>query len=85
MRPKLKFLDEALIERIVSEALDLLATLGVEVQNGNAAALLGDHGGFEAEHVGYLLDGAGVAAADRHRNGARGHWPAATRRKSAIK
>ncbi len=44
MRPKLKFLDQALIERIVSEALDLLATLGLEVQNGNAAALLGDHG-----------------------------------------
>jgi len=44
MRPTLKFLDEALIERIISEALDLLATLGMEVQNGNAAALLGDHG-----------------------------------------
>jgi len=44
MRPKLQFLDEALIERIVDEALDLLATLGVEIQNGNAAALLGDHG-----------------------------------------
>ena len=27
MRPRLKFLDEELIERIVSEALDLLATL----------------------------------------------------------
>ncbi|MCD4690684.1 trimethylamine methyltransferase family protein [bacterium] len=44
MRPKLQFLGQNLIERIVSEALDLLANLGVEVQNGNAAALLGDHG-----------------------------------------
>ncbi len=44
MRPKLQFLDLDLIERIVSEALDLLAHIGVEIQNGNAAALLGDHG-----------------------------------------
>ena len=44
MRPRLKFLDEELIERIVDEALDLLATLGVEVQNERAVALLADHG-----------------------------------------
>jgi len=44
MRPRLQFLDEALIERIVGEALDILSTIGIEVQNGNAAALLGDHG-----------------------------------------
>lgn len=44
MRPRLKFLDEDLIERILDEALGLLATLGVEVQNENAVALLADHG-----------------------------------------
>ncbi len=44
MRPRLKFLDEDLIERILNEALDLLATLGVEIQNENAVALLTDHG-----------------------------------------
>ncbi len=44
MRPRLQFLEKKLIERIVDEALDVLATLGVDVQNGNAAALLGDHG-----------------------------------------
>jgi len=44
MRPTLRLLEESLIERIVDEALDLLATLGLEVQNRNAAALLLDHG-----------------------------------------
>ena len=44
MRPRLRFLDDALLERIVSEALDVLSSVGVEIQNGNAAALLGDHG-----------------------------------------
>jgi trimethylamine--corrinoid protein Co-methyltransferase len=44
MRPRLQFLDQDLIERIIDEALDLLATVGVEVQNDNAVALLGDNG-----------------------------------------
>lgn len=44
MRPRLRFLDRDLTERIIGEALDLLATLGVEVQNENAVALLADHG-----------------------------------------
>jgi trimethylamine--corrinoid protein Co-methyltransferase len=44
MRPRLQLLDKALIERIVSEALDLLGTLGLNVQNENAAALLKDNG-----------------------------------------
>jgi trimethylamine--corrinoid protein Co-methyltransferase len=44
MRPKLQFLDQDLMERIIDEALDLLATVGVEVQNSNAVALLGDNG-----------------------------------------
>jgi trimethylamine--corrinoid protein Co-methyltransferase len=44
MRPRLQLLDKELIERIVSEAIDLLDTLGLEVQNENATALLTDHG-----------------------------------------
>jgi len=44
MRPRLQFLNKDLIERIVSEALDLLATLGLEIQNENAVVLLSDHG-----------------------------------------
>ncbi|MBD3349691.1 MAG: hypothetical protein GF400_10930 [Candidatus Eisenbacteria bacterium] len=44
MRPRLQFLEKDLIERIVSEALDLLATLGLNVQNDNAVALLADNG-----------------------------------------
>ena len=44
MRPRLQFLDEKLIDRIVDEALDVLATLGLNVQNDNALMLLTDHG-----------------------------------------
>jgi trimethylamine--corrinoid protein Co-methyltransferase len=44
MRPTLRFLDDDLIERIVSEAMDLLATLGLLVQNENAVSLLAEHG-----------------------------------------
>ena len=44
MRPKLQFLDRDLLERIISEALDLLATLGMKIENDDAKALLSDHG-----------------------------------------
>lgn len=44
MRPKLRFLDEALIERILSEAREVLCRLGVEIHNRSAVALLADHG-----------------------------------------
>jgi trimethylamine--corrinoid protein Co-methyltransferase len=44
MRPKLQFLDRDLLERIISEALDLLATLGMKIENDQAKALLSDHG-----------------------------------------
>jgi trimethylamine:corrinoid methyltransferase-like protein len=45
VRPRLQFLDESLIERIISEALDLLGTLGMKIGNDSAVALLADHGG----------------------------------------
>jgi len=40
MRPRLRFLDDALVSRILDEARDLLATLGVEVHNDAASQLL---------------------------------------------
>ncbi len=56
MRPQLKLLDEALITRIVDEARDILATLGVKVQNPLARELLGEHGArVESDQV--FLDG----------------------------
>jgi trimethylamine--corrinoid protein Co-methyltransferase len=44
VRPSVRFLDDPLIERILSEARDLLARLGVEIHNPEATALLCDHG-----------------------------------------
>jgi len=44
MRPRLQFLDDELIDRVVSEALDVLATTGMKVQNDDAVALLTDNG-----------------------------------------
>jgi trimethylamine--corrinoid protein Co-methyltransferase len=44
VRPTLRLLDDPLIERIISEARDLLRELGTEIQNDNAIALLADHG-----------------------------------------
>jgi trimethylamine---corrinoid protein Co-methyltransferase len=44
MRPRVRFLEDELRTRIVDEARDLLATLGVEIHNPGATALLADHG-----------------------------------------
>lgn len=44
MRPKIRFLDDDLIEKIISEAVDLICKLGVEINNDNVLSLLGDHG-----------------------------------------
>ncbi|HUL76136.1 MAG TPA: trimethylamine methyltransferase family protein [Vicinamibacteria bacterium] len=44
MRPRLRFLDDALLSRILDEARDLLATIGIEVHNDAGAELLLDHG-----------------------------------------
>ncbi|UCC96649.1 MAG: trimethylamine methyltransferase family protein, partial [Phycisphaerales bacterium] len=45
MRPTVRFLSDALIERIVSEARDVLCKLGVEIHNEAVVSLLSDHGG----------------------------------------
>ncbi len=44
MRPKLRFLTDDLIQRIVSEARDVLDQLGVEINNPQVVDLLADHG-----------------------------------------
>ena len=44
MRPTLRFLDDELIDRIVDEARDVLAQVGVEVLDEGAVALLQEHG-----------------------------------------
>jgi len=44
MRPKLRFLTDELIEKIIGEARDLLCHLGIEIHNENAVGLLSDFG-----------------------------------------
>ncbi len=44
MRPRVRFLGDELIARIVDEARDLLENVGVEIHNPSAAGLLADHG-----------------------------------------
>ncbi|MEE9167675.1 MAG: trimethylamine methyltransferase family protein [Candidatus Neomarinimicrobiota bacterium] len=44
MRPELRFLENSLIERIVSEARDILCSIGVEIQNPPVLEALSEHG-----------------------------------------
>jgi len=44
MRPTVRFLSDALVEQIVSEAVDILCTLGVEINNEGILSVLSDHG-----------------------------------------
>lgn len=44
MRPKLRFLEQPLVERVVAEARQLLCELGVEIHNDTVLGMLGDHG-----------------------------------------
>lgn len=44
MRPSTRFLDDSLIERIVSEGTEVLCSLGVEIQNPDILAVLHDAG-----------------------------------------
>ncbi|MFH2055430.1 MAG: trimethylamine methyltransferase family protein [bacterium] len=44
MRPKVRFLEPELLEKIISEARHLLATLGMEIHNEKVLRLLADHG-----------------------------------------
>jgi len=44
VRPTIRFLDEELIRKIITEARELLRRLGMEIHNPGVLALLGDHG-----------------------------------------
>jgi trimethylamine--corrinoid protein Co-methyltransferase len=44
MRPRLKFLDDTLADRVIDEAKILLSEVGVEIQDSEASGLLADHG-----------------------------------------
>ncbi|PIS24758.1 MAG: hypothetical protein COT45_03720 [bacterium (Candidatus Stahlbacteria) CG08_land_8_20_14_0_20_40_26] len=44
MRPVVKFLEDELIERIISEARDILCKLGVEIHNKDILSMLRDYG-----------------------------------------
>jgi trimethylamine--corrinoid protein Co-methyltransferase len=60
MRPSLRFLDDALVSRILDEARDLLASLGVEVHNDAAAELLLAHGARKDARGRVLIPAAAV-------------------------
>ena len=44
MRPKIRFLDDTLISKIISEAGNVLCRLGFEINNENVLSILSDHG-----------------------------------------
>ncbi len=44
MRPVVRFLSDELIEQIVGEARDVLASIGVEINNAGIVSMLSDHG-----------------------------------------
>ncbi|MCD4701965.1 MAG: trimethylamine methyltransferase family protein, partial [Candidatus Aegiribacteria sp.] len=44
MRPVLRLLSNELIERIISEARDILCDLGMEIHNDGILSMLSDHG-----------------------------------------
>ena len=54
LRPTLRFLSDATIERIISEARDVLCRLGIEIHNETVLSMLQDHGAevdMKANHV----------------------------------
>ncbi len=55
MRPVLRFLSDELIERIISEARDILCKLGVEIHNKEILSVLQDHGAQVAIHKNHVL------------------------------
>jgi trimethylamine--corrinoid protein Co-methyltransferase len=44
VRPKVKFLADELIKKIINEAIEILCKLGVEINNQNVLLLLSDNG-----------------------------------------
>jgi len=62
VRPRVRFLEDALVDRVLDEARDVLATVGVEVHNDAAAELL-IAGGASRDTRGRILVPAGVVDA----------------------
>ena len=59
MRPIFRLLSDELIERIISEARDILCDLGMEIHNDTVLSMLSDHGGavdFRTRHVFFTSD-----------------------------
>ncbi len=59
MRPVLRLLSDELVERIISEARDILCNLGVELHNDGLLSMLSDHGAevdFVKKHVVFTAD-----------------------------
>ena len=44
MRPKVKFLNDELIKKIINESIEILCKMGVEINNQNVLSLLSDNG-----------------------------------------
>lgn len=57
MRPKVKFLTDELIKKIINEAIEILCKLGVEINNQNVLSLLSDNGArIEKDRVYFTED-----------------------------
>jgi len=59
MRPKIRFLNDELILKIISEAKEILCTLGMEIHNKNVLTLLSDSGAktdMDKSHVVFTED-----------------------------
>ncbi len=59
MRPVFRLLSDELIERIISEARDILCNLGMEIHNDGVLSMLSDHGASvdsRTKHVFFTAD-----------------------------
>ncbi|MFC2103325.1 trimethylamine methyltransferase family protein [Bacteroidota bacterium] len=59
MRPKIRFLNDELIEKIISEAKNILCILGIEIHNDKILSMLSDSGAktdFDKSHVFFTED-----------------------------
>jgi len=59
MRPKIRFLKDELIAKIISEAKEILCTLGMEIHNNKILSMLSDFGAkidFDKSHVVFTED-----------------------------
>ena len=55
MRPTCQILDKSLISQIINEAVGILCSLGVEIQNEEATDLLFTHGVKKSKNSNYWI------------------------------